>query len=97
MRSTSMISTLALVIYLGWVLLAGSPEERINRSCYPVIIVGNVVTSVITMVNESYAYRAADKILDIHYGCRYMAWRLMYAEDDYLRPDKNKVIHSNQK
>lgn len=76
-------SALLMVIFACWILLASSQEERINRSCYPIVWFGNILESIALLTVESWAEGVKEQALDVDYGCRYVVWRVFY-EDDYL-------------
>lgn len=81
-----MLSTFAIAfaIYLAWILIVPNPQERINRSCQPILWVGNVFESIGLLVNERYATSMKSTTDSMDYGCRYTVWRFFY-EEDYLK------------
>jgi hypothetical protein len=76
-------SALIMMIFGCWVLLAGAQEERINRSCQPILWFGNVLESVALLTVDSWSDAVKEQTLDLDYGCRYVVWRVFY-EEEYL-------------
>ena len=70
---------LLFLAFVGWVLLAGSGGERINRFCEPVGWAGNVVVSVSALATGPEGQAKVQKVFNhTEYGCRYITWRLFY-------------------
>jgi len=79
MRGTSIIGIL-MVLWIGWIVLATSQEERIGRFCQPVIWTGNVATSLTALTVSKYQGNVEEAFDSFDYGCRYSVWRLFYEE-----------------
>ena len=70
---------LLFLAFVGWVLLAGSGGDRINRFCEPVGWAGNVVVSVSALATGPSGQKKVQKVFNrTEYGCRYITWRLFY-------------------
>lgn len=70
-----------VLIYIGWIFLAGMPSERIDRGCRPVGWVGNIVTSIFAMGAPTLSKGSYRTFNNIEYGCQYAVWRLIYEKD----------------
>jgi len=69
------------IVFVGWMLVASSPDLRIERGCRPVGWTGNVVVSLSSLVVPDHQVRVKGWFDKLEYGCRYSAWRLIYQED----------------
>ena len=78
---------LALV---GWIFIASTPNERLERVCKPVGWTGNVVVSLSALVLPTQEKTVQGWFDKLEYGCRYTAWRLIY-QNDY-----NKAVSEQQ-
>lgn len=80
-------------LFLGFVALifvSSDPKLRIERTCKPVVWVGNVVTSLTSLVMPQHQTRVDEWFGNLDYSCQYMTWRLFY-QDDY-----NKWLESQK-
>ena len=78
------IFTGLLVLFAIWVTLGNGPEQRIERSCKPVVWMGNVSVSIVQLISYKYQDKAQAAFDGFDYGCRFSVWRLFY-EKEYLR------------
>ena len=70
---------LLFLAFVGWVLLASSGGDRINRFWEPTGWAGNVVVSVSALATGPEGQKKVQKVFDhAEYGCRYITWRLFY-------------------
>lgn len=103
MRKFGAISTILILLFAGYVLIAPSPELRIARTCSPVSWFGNVVESIVLMVYPS-AYKGVNQsFYKTTYGCQYTVWRLFYGQEyeqaiknDADSTDKESGVDENQ-
>lgn len=72
-----------VLLYIGWVFLAGHPSERIDRGCRPIGWAGNVLTSVAAVAAPSFAQATHRVFKNTEYTCQYAVWRLMYEREWY--------------
>lgn len=78
---------LAFMVFVVWVVIAASNDARIERTCRPVLWLGNISVSMASLVNsnkEEYVQHIFNKM---NYGCRYTIWRLLF-EKEYLKAVK---------
>jgi hypothetical protein len=68
--------------FIAWVFIAGTPSDRINHFCRPIVWTGNAVTSLSALAVPSQQENVKGWFTKFDYGCRYMTWRLFY-QDDY--------------
>lgn len=73
---------LLFITFVGWVLIASTPDHRIERGCRPIGWTGNVIVSLSSLVLPDHQTRVKGWFDKLEYGCRYSAWRLIY-QDDY--------------
>lgn len=87
----------ALVMFwCAWVLLAGEPLSRINRTCSPVSWVGTTITtagSLFSASAESDARRVAGEMFQT---CRYFVFRQFY-RDLYLEMRARAAIAASER
>lgn len=76
-------TALLLMIFFVFVMLGNSPTEKIERSCEPVLWVGNVVESVFLLADSDWSDDVKETTEEIDYSCRYIIWRAFY-EEEYL-------------
>lgn len=69
------------MFFLGYILLAGSPMERINRGCLPMTWVGRAMTTLASFGSESAESRVRDSADGMFQGCRVFVFRQFYAEE----------------
>ena len=78
---------LGTLMFLGWVFLASTPQERMDRSCSWVGGTGALVEA----TGEVFTSPGSDTVLTIReytnkleYGCQYIIWRAFYAHPDQI-------------
>lgn len=70
------------LLFVGWVFISGTPNERIDNFCRPIGWTGNAVTSLSALAIPSQQVTVKGWFDKFQYGCRYMTWRLFY-QDEY--------------
>lgn len=80
----------AILIYIGWIVFAGSATQRIERGCQPVNWAGNIAVSLVAFVEPSWEAGTKHAFSRGNYVCRYTIWRLIYG-------DRWQKAHPNQK
>jgi len=86
--------SIGFVVFIVWILLASTPQTRLERACRPVDWTGNLATSTAALVAPSYQQSVTKTFRSIDYSCQYMLWRLFY-EDDYKRALKAESDQQN--
>lgn len=72
---------LAVVVYIGWIVMAMSPMQRISRGCMPISWAGNLTVSLVAFLNPQWE-AGTDHFFDrTDYVCRYSVWRLIYGQE----------------
>ncbi len=77
----SSILGVSILIFIGWVFLAGPPSERIDRGCRPIGWVGNIFTSVFAIGAPSFSEATHRVFKNTEYTCQYAIWRLIYERE----------------
>lgn len=80
----SHITGILLVVYIGWIFIAGEPTVRMDRACRPVEWTGNMAVSLAALTYPSGQRKTQLAFENMDYGCEYSLWRLFY-ESDYLK------------
>lgn len=70
-----------ILLFVGWIFLAGMPTERIDRGCRPIGWFGNVMTSIFAIGAPSLSQASFRAFSNIEYGCQYAIWRLIYEKE----------------
>jgi hypothetical protein len=99
MKSISIFS-IFFVLFIGWVILGPTPDKRIERSCQPIVWVGNIAVSFSLLVGSERGKNTIEGYTeDVDYGCRYSVWRLMYGPeyDKQMKDQKTNVPAENEK
>lgn len=68
----------AMAVYIGWIVFATSPMERITRGCEPVNWAGNLSVSIVAFLNPSWERSTQHAFDRTDYVCTYTVWRLIY-------------------
>lgn len=67
--------------FLLWVVLAGTPLQRINRACTPAGWVGRAATTVGAVVSSKTEHQVAGGAHTLFNTCRFFVFRQFYAEE----------------
>lgn len=67
--------------FFGWVILADSPIERINRGCTPMNWIGRAMTTIASFGSSKAEQQVADGSSSLFNGCRVFMFRQFYAEE----------------
>jgi len=87
----------ALVMFwCAWVLLAGEPLSRINRTCSPVSWVGTAITTTGSLFSTSAENDARRVSGEMFQTCRYFVFRQFY-RDLYLEMRAKAAIASSER
>lgn len=82
---------LLFLAFVGWIFMSSSPTTRIEHFCKPVGWVGNVSTSVTSLIVPTQQANVQKWFDKFEYGCQYMTWRLIY------QADYNKALGVDQR
>jgi hypothetical protein len=88
---------LLFLAFVGWIFISASPTQRIDHACRPVGWVGNIATSVTSLLVQSQQANVQKWFDKFEYGCQYMTWRLIYQADynKAMGVDANKLHPSD--
>ncbi|MEY2152273.1 hypothetical protein AB7849_15315 [Rhodanobacter sp. 115] len=75
---------LAFIVFFVWIIVAGSPLERINRGCSPIVWGGKVASSVTDIFSDSAAQKVWHGTAYTFQGCRFAAFKTFY-QSEYQR------------
>lgn len=75
---------IGLVIYMGYVILAGTPLARIERACLATEWAGTTVSSVASLFSSEAEARSKVAMGEFTLSCQYLVYRQFY-RDDYER------------
>lgn len=70
--------SILMVLFVGWVFIASSDEERLVRACKPTQWIGGFATSIVDLTAPKYSSTVDGWIDSLEYSCQYMLWRLFY-------------------
>lgn len=76
------ILSVGFIVYLVWILIGGTPSERLERTCAPVRWTENLTLSITALTAAAYQDNVKGTFKNLDYSCQYMFWRMFY-EDDY--------------
>lgn len=82
---------LLFLAFVAWIFMSASPTNRIEHFCKPVGWVGNVSTSVTSLIVPTQQANVQKWFDKFEYGCQYMTWRLIY------QADYNKALGVDQR
>lgn len=72
---------LLFLAFVAWIILATTPQKRIEHACRPIAWVGNVITSGSALAIPSQQQTIQKWFNKLEYGCQYTTWRLFYQEE----------------
>lgn len=72
---------IGLVLYMGFVLLAGSPLARIERTCMATEWAGTTVSSVASLFSDEAEARTSVAMGEFTLSCQYLVYRQFYRDD----------------
>lgn len=72
---------LLFLAFVAWIILATTPQKRIEHACRPIAWVGNVITSGSALAIPSQQTTIQKWFDKLEYGCQYTTWRLFYQEE----------------
>lgn len=70
------------LIWMAWIFIGGTGQQKLDRACRFNEWTGNLVTSLAELSFPSTTKQVQYFWQRIDYGCEYTLWRLIY-EDDY--------------
>lgn len=89
---------MALVIFAGYILIAGNPLARIDRTCSPISWVGKAVSAASGIFSDSLAATMHNGAAQAQQGCRYVVFKTFYADEFAAakrEADADAAAHAN--
>lgn len=71
-----------VVVWVGWITIATTPQERIARGCSPMRWTGSFIESLAALTAPTFVPKTKSMFADMDYGCQFSLWRMIY-ESDY--------------
>lgn len=81
MKMVGVVLFACLCFFFVYILLAGTPLERLNRSCLPATWVGRAMTTVASFGSKDAEAKSAEGSDQLYNGCRYFLYRQFYADE----------------
>lgn len=81
MKMLGVVLFACLCFFFVYVLLAGTPLERLNRSCLPATWMGRAFTTAASFSSPSAEEKTQEGAGSLYNGCRYFLYRQFYAEE----------------
>lgn len=82
------------MFFLAYILLAGTPLQRINRACMPMSWVGRAMTTMASFGSAGAEAAVKESSGGLYEGCRVFIFRQFYAEE--LRALRERQAQSGQ-
>ncbi|MGK0547933.1 hypothetical protein ACSEE7_20795 [Halomonas cupida] len=95
-RGSTLIGV-AILVLVAWIVLATDSETRIDRTCQPVLWVGNVATSLTQLTFSEQQDLVHESFESFDYACRFTVWRLLH-EDAWIESQQstNPEAHTGE-
>ncbi|HEU0197435.1 MAG TPA: hypothetical protein VFQ88_09515 [Nevskiaceae bacterium] len=84
---------LALIVFVAYVLVAGTPLERINRVCSPITWVGKSFTALGDIAGHGVGGTLHHGASNTLQGCRFIVFRTFYSAE-YQRLEAARAKHA---
>ena len=81
MKMVGVVLFACLCFFFVYILLAGTPLERLNRSCLPATWFGRAMTTAASFSSNGAEAKSAEGSGQLYNGCRYFLYRQFYAEE----------------
>ena len=92
-RIFDMLIFAGVLFFLGWIFLAATPEQRMDRACAPISWGGQLVEAggeLATSPHSGTVHTIREYTDKGVYGCQYIIWRAFYAHPDQLESDPDE-------
>lgn len=81
LKPFSLIFFVAVMVWMGAIFVSADPQTRMDRFCIPVEFARRAATGGMGLVDDGWG-ASTNKFFDnMHYGCRYVMWRMFYEEE----------------
>lgn len=77
----SLVFFIAVLAWIGSVLITTDPQKRIDRFCVPVEYTDRAATSGMQLLDASWGASTHKFFENIQYGCRFVVWKMFYEEE----------------
>jgi len=85
----------AFVVYFVWVFMSTQGGERMTRACMPVSWIGNVTTSLTSVIVPGWEDESDVLFKKGVYTCEFALWRLFY-EEEYLNSIRSSQVQAEK-
>lgn len=94
MKMVGVVLFACLCFFFVYILLAGTPLERLNRSCLPATWLGRAMTTVASFGSNGAEAKSAEGADQLYNGCRYFLYRQFYAEEHRELQEQYEKVQS---
>ena len=70
-----------IMAWFGSIFVTTDPQVRMDRTCVPVEYMDRAGTAGMQLVDASWGAATHQFFQNMHYGCRFVVWRVFYEED----------------
>lgn len=81
LKPFSLIFFVAVMIWVGSILVTTKPTERMDRGCFPMEVLDRTLTSGLLLVNASWAPGGHELFQSWTAGCKFVVWKIFYESD----------------
>ena len=73
--------SVGMIIFAVWILIPTDQNERLERACKPIQVVGGIGVSITEVVHNSWADDVQNAVDHVDYTCRYTLWNQFFKKD----------------
>lgn len=85
-----------LFLWIGLIMIEGTPSGRLSTACAPVRWGGNIMQSMAALSDsESLIEKVSVGTDEVDYGCQFTLWRLIYGKDYGKHPGATQPARSS--
>lgn len=70
-----------LIVFIGWIFIAGSPHTRLERACSPVAWTGRATLATVALIHKEWEKGTERFFQKTDYDCQYILWNQFYSSD----------------
>ena len=76
-----------ICVWLGSILITTDPQKRMERSCSPIVLTGNVTAAGVELVSENLAASTRTGFEAANYACMHIVWSVAY-KDQWMKAEQ---------
>lgn len=80
----SFIFFVAVMVWIGAILITTEPQSRMGRACVPISATGVAAEAAMGLVNQDWGTATAKVFETWDFGCKHVIWSVFY-KNDYMR------------